>query len=79
MQRLARVVMVMLQSEEQGEDYQAGASDKRKEAGERGDAQEAGTGEDERHAMVEYALTALNEELVTELLEGCHFENSGGA
>jgi hypothetical protein len=51
----------------------AGAGGKRKAAGEGGDAQGGQAGEEEeRHAMLEYVVKALNEELVTELLEGFH-------
>jgi hypothetical protein len=55
----------------QSEGEQAGASGKRKAAGERGEAQGAEAGEEEqRHAVVEYVVTGLNEELIRELLEG---------
>jgi hypothetical protein len=48
---------------------QAGAS------GERGEAQGAEAGEEEqRHAVVEYVVTGLNEELIIELLEGFYEE-----
>jgi hypothetical protein len=50
----------------------AGALGNRKAAGEEGDAQEAGPGEEEIRAVLEYVVKGLNEELVTELLEGFH-------
>jgi hypothetical protein len=67
------VEVVWAQSEgEQAE--QAGASGKRKAAGESNEAQGAEAGEEEqRHAVVEYVVTGLNEELIRELLEGFHF------
>jgi hypothetical protein len=53
---------------------EAGTSGKRQEAGEGDDAQgeEAGEKEEERYAMLEFVVKALNEALVTELLEGFH-------
>jgi hypothetical protein len=58
----------------QSEGQQAGASGKRKAAGESSEAQgaEAGEEEEQRHAVLEYVVTGLNEALVTELLEGFH-------
>jgi hypothetical protein len=50
---------------------QAGASGKRKAAGERAEAG-ADVGEDERHVVLSYVVKGLNEELLTELLEGFH-------
>jgi hypothetical protein len=50
----------------------AEASGKRKAAGEGGESQEAGPGEEEIRAVLEYAVKGLNEALVTELLEGFH-------
>jgi hypothetical protein len=50
----------------------AEASGKSKAAGERDDAQIAIMGEEERYAMLEFVVKALNEALVTELLEGFH-------
>jgi hypothetical protein len=50
----------------------AEASGKEKAAGEGGDAQEAGLGEEEIRAVLEYVVKGLNEALVTELLEGFH-------
>jgi hypothetical protein len=60
--------------EEQEEEQQIGGSGKRKTAGEGGDgAQGAEAGEEEtRHAMLHYVVKAMNEELVTEILEGFH-------
>jgi hypothetical protein len=49
----------------------AEASGKRKAAGEGGEAQGAGAGE-EIGAVLEYVVKGLNEALVTELLEGFH-------
>jgi hypothetical protein len=63
------VVEVVASAQSEGE--QAGASGKRKAAGEGGEAQGAEAGEEEtRHAVLEYVVTGLNEELITELLEG---------
>jgi hypothetical protein len=60
----------MYQSPEQ-EEPQAGGSGKRKAAGERDEgAQGTGAGEEEGHAVLTYVLTALDEHLLTELLEG---------
>jgi hypothetical protein len=53
---------------------QAGSSGKRKAAGEDGDATGAEAWEEEKHAVLEYVVTAMNEELITELLEGFHSE-----
>jgi hypothetical protein len=51
----------------------AEASGKRKAAGEGGEAQGAEAWEEEqRHAVLEYVVTGLNEALLTELLEGFH-------
>jgi ankyrin repeat protein len=68
------VVEVVVWAQSEGEQAeQAGASSKRKAAGERGEAQGAEAGEEEeRHAVVEYVVTGLNEELIRELLEGFH-------
>jgi hypothetical protein len=63
------VEVVSPQSQEQ---QQEGASGKREAAGEGEDAQEAGPGEEEIRAVLEYAVKGLNEALVTELLEGFH-------
>jgi hypothetical protein len=62
-------VVVSAQSEgEQAE--QAGASGKRKAADERGEAQGAEAGEEEqRHVVLEYVVTGLNEALIRELLD----------
>jgi hypothetical protein len=63
-------VVVSAQSEG-GQAEQAGASGERKAAGESSDAQGAEAGEEEqRHAVLEYVVTGLNEELIKELLEG---------
>jgi hypothetical protein len=56
----------------EGEDQQAGAGGRRKAAGEQGDEAGAELGEEERHAMLEYVVKGLNEELLIELLEGLH-------
>jgi hypothetical protein len=67
------VVEVVVRAQSEGEQAeQAGASGKRKAAGERGEAQGAEAGEEEetRHAVLEYVVTGLNEELIRELLEG---------
>jgi ankyrin repeat protein len=57
------------QKEEQEEE--AGASGKRKATGERDEgAQGTDAGEEEGHAVLTYVLTALDEHLLTELLEG---------
>jgi hypothetical protein len=60
----------------QSQEQQAGASGKRKAADGRGSVHETeAEGEEEaRHAVVEYVVTGLNQELVTELLEGFHCE-----
>jgi hypothetical protein len=61
--------------EQRQEGEKGGASGKRKAAGEGGDAQGGQAGEEEeeeRHAVLEYVVKALNEALVTELLEGFH-------
>jgi hypothetical protein len=60
------VEVVSPQSEQQ---HQEAESVKEKAAGEGGDAQEAGPGEEEIRAVLEYAVKGLNEALVTELLE----------
>jgi hypothetical protein len=65
-------VVVWPQSEGQQAE-QAGTSGKRKAAGEGGEAQGAEAGEEEtRHAVLEYVVKGLNEELIRELLEGFH-------
>jgi hypothetical protein len=65
--------VVLLESEEQQkETEQAGASGKRKAAGESSDQHEAVVGEDEVHIMLTYVVDMLNAELVIELLEGFH-------
>jgi ankyrin repeat protein len=66
------VEVVSPQSKEQQEgEGQAGASGKRKAAGERDEgAQGTDAGEEEGHAVLTYVLTALDEHLLTELLEG---------
>jgi hypothetical protein len=68
------VVEVVVSAQSEGEQAeQAGASGKRKAAGESSEAQGAEAGEEEqRHAVVEYVVTGLNEELIRELLEGFH-------
>jgi hypothetical protein len=50
----------------------AEASGKRDAAGEGGEAQGAGAGEEEIRAVLEYVVKGLNEALLTELLEGFH-------
>jgi hypothetical protein len=68
------VEVVWAQSEGQQAE-QAGASGEGRTAGEGGEAQGAEAGEEEeeqRHAVVEYVVTGLNEELIRELLEGFH-------
>jgi hypothetical protein len=65
------VVEVMPQSHDEQEQEQAGASGKRQAAGERHKgAQGTEAGEEEGHAVLTYVLTALDEHLLTELLEG---------
>jgi hypothetical protein len=49
---------------------QAAASGKRKTADEGGNPGEIAVGEEERHAVLKYVVQALNEHLLTELLEG---------
>jgi hypothetical protein len=57
--------------DEEGDEEEAGGSGKRKAAGERDEgAQGTGAGEEEGHAVLTYVLTALDEHLLTELLEG---------
>jgi hypothetical protein len=59
------------QEQEEDEEQQAGADGKRKAAGERDEgAQGTDAGEEEGHAVLTYVLTALDEHLLTELLEG---------
>jgi hypothetical protein len=66
------VEVVSPQSQEGG---QGAASAKRKAEGETDYAQGEETEEQgERDAVVEYVIKALNQELVTELLEGFHFD-----
>jgi ankyrin repeat protein len=63
-------VVVWAQSEGQQAE-QAGESGKRKAAGESSEAQGAEAGEEEqRHAVLDYVVTGLNEELIRELLDG---------
>jgi hypothetical protein len=69
---VVEVVSPQSQEQQQQEGGQAGASGKRKAADESSDAQGAGSGEEEVAAMLEYVVTGLNEELVTELLGGFH-------
>jgi hypothetical protein len=69
------VEVVLLQGqgqEEEEEEEEAGSSGKRKAAGGRGDARGVDATEEERHAVLAHVVSALNEELVTELLEGFH-------
>jgi hypothetical protein len=68
------VVEVVVSPQSEGQQAeQAGASGKRKAADERGEAQGAEAGEEEqRHAVLEYVVKGLNEELTRELLEGFH-------
>jgi hypothetical protein len=49
---------------------QAAASGKRKAADEGGNLGELEVGEEERHVVLKYVVQALNEHLLTELLEG---------
>jgi hypothetical protein len=63
------VELVSLESEEQ-----AGAGGKRQATWEVEYDSDEEVGEEERHAMLEYVVKRLNEELVTELLEGFHSE-----
>jgi hypothetical protein len=69
------VEVVSLQSQEQQQEQEGEASGKREAAGEGGGAQEAGPGEEEIRAVLEYAVKGLNEALVKELLKGFHCEN----
>jgi hypothetical protein len=66
------VEVVTRQPEHQQEEGEpaAGASGKRKEAGERDGTEGADAGEEEGHAVLTYVLEALDEYLLTELLEG---------
>jgi ankyrin repeat protein len=66
------VVEVVVWPQPEGQQAeQAGESGEGKATGERGDAQGADAGEEEqRHAVLEYVVTGLNEELIRELLEG---------
>jgi hypothetical protein len=70
--RLPSVEVGSLQAQGGDEEDQAGASGKRKTAGEGGSPPGADVGEEERHAVLSYVLKDLNEELLTELLEGFH-------
>jgi restriction endonuclease Mrr len=65
-------VVLPQSQQQQGEEQQAGVLGKRKAADEQDDAAEIGVVQDEKHAMLEYVVKELNEELVTELLEGFH-------
>jgi hypothetical protein len=67
------VVSPQSQGQRHGEE-DMGASSKRKAAGEGRDVQGA-DGWEEVSSMLEYVLTGLNEELVTELLAGFHCGN----
>jgi hypothetical protein len=64
------VEVVSLQPQGGDEEDQAGASGKRKTAGEGGSPSGADVGEEERYAVLSYVVKGLNEELLTELLEG---------
>jgi hypothetical protein len=66
------VEVVSLQPQGGNEKDQAGASDKKKAAGEGVSPPGADVGEEERYAVLSYVLNGLNEELLTELLEGFH-------
>jgi hypothetical protein len=69
---VVEVVSPQSQEQQQEGEEEAGASGK---AGEGVDAQGGQAGEkeeEERYAMLEFVVKALNEELVTELLEGFH-------
>jgi hypothetical protein len=62
------------QQQQKKKKQEAGAFGKRKAVGERGHAQGAeAEGKDEAYAVLEYVVTGLNQELVTELLEGFHW------
>jgi hypothetical protein len=64
-------VEVMRHSPEEQEEQQAGASGEVAVVGERDEgAQGTDAGEEEGHAVLTYVLTALDEHLLTELLEG---------
>jgi hypothetical protein len=65
------VEVVSLQPQGGDKEDQAGASDT-KAAGEGGSPSGADVGEEERHAVLSYVVKGLNEELLTELLEGFH-------
>jgi hypothetical protein len=65
------VVMRQSPGEQRQQEEEAGASGKRKASGERDEgAQGTDVGEEEGHAVLTYVLTALDEHLLTELLEG---------
>jgi hypothetical protein len=70
------VVMPQVQEqEEEKEQEEAGASGEVAAVGERDEgAQGTGADEEEGHAVLTYVLTALDEHLLTELLEGLPFE-----
>jgi hypothetical protein len=56
---------------DEDEEQEAGASGKRKAVGGRDEgSQGTDAGEEEGHAVLTYVLTALDEHLLTELLEG---------
>jgi hypothetical protein len=63
--------MPQVQEQEEAKEQQAGASVEVAAAGERDEgAQGTDAGEEEGHAVLKYVLTALDEHLLTELLEG---------
>jgi hypothetical protein len=47
---------------------------KRRAAEKSDDEERAAVGEEERHAVLEYVVKVMNEEFITELLEGFHSE-----
>jgi hypothetical protein len=69
---LPSVEVVSLQSEQPQPEEQMNASIDRQEVSEDGFQPEAEAGEEVKHAVLAYVVTALNEELVVELLEGFH-------
>jgi hypothetical protein len=69
------VDVVLPQSQETQEGKDEGEAGARGKTTGEGDSRGAEAGEDEtRHAMVEYVVKVLNEELIIELLEGFHCE-----
>jgi hypothetical protein len=68
---IVEVVSSLPQEQQPPEEQEAGAGGKRKVEDEEDEAQEAER-EAMRHAVLEYVVTGLNQELLKELLEGFH-------